>query len=126
MVIERPDRLRKLSRAVTFGGLLVIAAGLAAMLAMTSAEAVASSGARQEYFYRMAWIAAALLAVALLLIAWTILRHVRQRTLDGCRRRRTQLVDAWAEAGRRYKLDEDTMVEDDEEEPDDGDDDVND
>ncbi|MBS3735075.1 MAG: hypothetical protein KGY99_09145 [Phycisphaerae bacterium] len=98
-------RRRRVFRTVNFAlaviGLLVIAGAMAAMIAIAARAAAQAEPDARKYFYHLAWIAAAMLGVALVMLAWTCVRHLRRGR--AYRTRPTRYVDAWGEAGRRFQ-----------------------
>ncbi|MCE5276631.1 MAG: hypothetical protein ABFD92_14735 [Planctomycetaceae bacterium] len=80
-------------------GIIMLSANPAKPLAGT-AEQIAL---QQEYRYKMAWIATALLGMTVLLLAWMVIRHMAPRWNRPHKPPGSDYVDAWSLAGRRAK-----------------------
>lgn len=108
MEIEQTNRLRAVSNAVLVGALAMIVAGCGAILGLSWKVArgidpvVGRETLRQ--MQRIAWLAAAMLALALLLTAWALMRFLRQRIEKTRLGQPTAYVDAWSAAGKRIQL----------------------
>ena len=114
MEIEKDKAQRSLSFVVIVVGLLIIIGGLA----WFGAAAVSAAGHAQDDQHRkglmhLAWISLVLALPALGLLVVVVGRRLRQVLIRPAETQPTPQVDAWAEAGRRFKLPE--------EEPDTGD-----
>jgi len=109
-----PDRtVRSLSFLFVAVGLVLICAGLGAMLFLAvSAAHQAADLPTKKLLIRMAWISLVLLLLSLLLLVAAAFRHARYRLEAQQPTRPTPHVDAWAEAGRRFKLPDDEPRED--------------
>lgn len=112
MEIDRRQAVRAVNFMLTVVGLLVIAGAMGVMIAIAARAAPDSAPEAREYFYRLAWIAAAMLGLALVMLTWTVSRYLRRRSRES-RHEPTPYVDAWAEAGRRARVDDE-----DEDDPD--------
>jgi hypothetical protein len=95
---------RAVNFALTVTALVFGAGSFAALMLITLRFADPADGPQQTYLLRMAQISAVLLALCLILLAWTLLRHLRLP--NRAERTQTPYVDAWAEAGRRFRFDE--------------------
>ena len=122
MEIDRPQRSELLSFAIQIATLMAITIGLATLM-LLAAQAVhdTEEALMQKTLARLAWLAAALLGLTLVMLFWTAARWFRSRIhrLDAASP--TPYVDAWALAGRRFKLPADEAVDDDDEEDEDED-----
>jgi hypothetical protein len=104
------DDMKKAARVVnlvvTVGLLVILAVGLG-VIVVSSAQAVHHGDApdRKAAFARVSAVAMALLAMVLVLLFWVVVRHVRARLHAGREKKPTPYVDAWAESGKRFKLD---------------------
>ena len=107
MEIDRKRTLRAASFAVVVVMLTAICVGLAAMVAITTQGAKQADGAARAYFYRMAWLSLALLALSVIVLVWVVIHHVSGRLGRKSPHPPTEYVDAWALAGKRFKLEED-------------------
>lgn len=114
MEIERQGTLHAASFAVVMVVLTVVCAGLVAMIVITTQGAKGAVGARKDYFHHMAWLSLALLALNIFVLAWMVIHRVSRRLVRRSPRQTTEHVDAWALAGKRFKLEEDA---DEQEEP---------
>lgn len=94
---------------VMLGGL---SGGLTVLVLLAADAAAAAEAGVRETLLHLAWIGVLLLALALLLLAWVVFRHLRRRLSEGASRKPTAYVDAWQEAGRRIKLDRQDADED--------------
>jgi len=112
---------RTTSRAINFTiltvSLMAIAVVLAAMLYVTVTFASQAPDRRtKRLVLTLAWTSLAALGGTLLLLMWVVIRWIRCRLRSEAPRKPTPVVDAWAEAGERFQLEED-----DEEEGEEGD-----
>lgn len=138
MEIDRQGTLHAVSFVVVIVVLTAVCAGLVTMIVMSTqrareaqvargavgAEEVEGAnktvgakvpgGAKENYYYHMAWLSLALLALTILVLVWMVIHHVSRRLGRRSPRRTTEHVDAWALAGKRFKLEEDA---DEQEEP---------
>ena len=103
---------RSISFMFTAMGLLAVAGAMAASLVITSRAAARSEGEARHNLLLLAWLSAALLTLCLLMLTWAVVRHAKYRMQQKTTRSETPYVDAWAEAGKRLKLeDEDQQAE---------------
>lgn len=86
-------------------GLLLIAGSLATMLIISFSSASDIDGSVLRLLAHLAWISLALLLGVLIFLAWTIMRFARHKLLGQKMPAATEHPDAWAEAGKRLKLD---------------------
>jgi len=104
---------------VSFGfvviGLLALAAGLIAILI------IAMQGAMQfqdlptrKLLLRLGWLSLVLLMLTLILLIWAVLRHVRYRLRAAEPPVRSEYVNAWELAGKRFRLEDHDDLDDDE------------
>ncbi len=112
MEIDRQSTLHAVSFAIVVVTLIAICAGLAVMIVITTRGAKEAEGAMEHYFYRMAWLSLALLALSIVVLVWVVIHHVSGRLGRKSSRPPTQHVDAWALAGKRFKLEEDSDQQD--------------
>lgn len=104
------DQAKKAARVVnlivTVGLLVILAVGLG-VIAVLSAQ-VAGHQATPTDRHLLGWLSAValtLLAMVLVLLFWVVVRHVRARLNAGDEKKPTPYIDAWAESGKRFKLD---------------------
>lgn len=118
MDMNRPGRARKISFAFTAVMLAAAAGCMLAMVILTARRAAVEEGVRRAYFWRLAWVSAAVMGLFLILLAWVSVRHIRQKLAPERRHAPTPYVDAWAESGRRMKLEDvdEALLEENEEE----------
>ena len=107
---------RTTSRAINFTiltvSLVAIAVVLVGMLFVTAAAAAHASDHRtKRLILTLAWTSFAALGGTVLLLMWVVIRWIRYRLQPEEPREPTPVVDAWAEAGERYQLDEDDQDE---------------
>ncbi len=102
--VKRAARIVNL--VVTVVLLLILAAGLG-VIAILSAQVAAhvGSGADRHLLGWLSAVAMTLLSLVLVLLFWVIVRHVRARLSAGGEKKATPYIDAWAESGKRFKLD---------------------
>ncbi len=103
----------KVLQAINFAVVTVVLAslcgGLVGIIMLSAHPSQAPAGtaeqiaAQQEYRYRMAWIATALLGMTLLLLAWMMIRHLAPRWQRKSKPPGSDYIDAWSLAGRRAK-----------------------
>jgi len=106
MEIEQTNRLRIAGFVVLTGALVLILAGCAAMLVIATRAAALADPHTKRVLARLAWLAAAILGLALLLLLWAVMRFVANRIRPRGQRTPTAYVNAWAVAGQRFKLQE--------------------
>jgi hypothetical protein len=107
MEVEKDKVQRSLSFVVLIVGLLVIIAGLGCLAAAAMSEAGHAKGdEHRKGLMHLAWLALVLLLPALGLLVMVVGRRLRQVLIRPAEPRPTPHVDAWAEAGRRFKLPE--------------------
>lgn len=110
-VRERPDA-RLINSVVLVVALIAIAGGVAyLMFSSLQAAGQVEDPLAKKILIRLAWVALVLLAIAVILLVWAIMRLIRLRI--GFRRShsRAPYVDAWALAGQRFQLDKDDLPE---------------
>jgi putative copper export protein len=118
MDLEQSVTARRISSIVVTVLLAVIAAGMVyVVLAVTDAKEGADDPTLKG-LARLAWIAMLLLAVAVVLLVWSLARTLRLYLARPQPHTPTTYVDAWSEAGRRIQVDEE---DDEDEEADEGD-----
>jgi hypothetical protein len=121
-----PDKpVRSASFAFVVLGLVAICAGLGAMLYVTTtAVGAVADEATRKLLLRLAWGSLTLLCVALVLLVWAVLRHIRHAVAGSPPLPQSQYVNAWELAGKRFQLpeedDQDKWRTDDEEEGEEG------
>jgi membrane protein implicated in regulation of membrane protease activity len=112
-----PSTFRRINFAlmvIALGGLL--AALIVLVILMANAAAMAEMPLRKALL-RLAWLAVVCVAMTSLLLVWVCFRYVTERLRPPVGRIRTEYVDAWEEAGRRFRLDtEDEQGEDSQQE----------
>ena len=118
MEVER-RKIATVHHVVSLVFLALLALGLAVVLDKALAAAAATEGDVRRHLVGLAWLAAALLALALMTMLWVVVRLILFRARLRRQPTATKYVDAWSLAGKRFKLDE-------EEDEDDEDDDEND
>ncbi len=87
--------------------MLLFAATVAAgvMLGITTRAALqADNAAARKGILRFAYVSLALLGFCLLLLVWAVIRCVRLGSRPASRRPPTDYADAWALAGKRYRV----------------------
>jgi len=110
---------RTTSRAINFTiltvSLLAIAVVLAAILYVTITTAIQAPDRRtKRLVLTLAWTSLAALGGTLVLLLWVVIRWIRCRLQPEAPHGPTPVVDAWAEAGERFQLEEDDEDEGDE------------
>ena len=107
MEIDRERTLHAASFAIVMVTLMTVCAGLVAIIVITTQGANESEGPTQTYFYHMAWLSLAMLALNILVLMWMVIHRVSRRMGRRSPRQPTEHIDAWALAGKRFKLEED-------------------
>ncbi len=107
------------SEIVSFTILIVslgaIGLGLAALTFMATRQIEAVSDTEMRRFLaRLAWLSFVLLAVTLVVLFWTVTRLLRVPMRSEGPLEATPYVDAWALAGKRFKLDQTESPDQDE------------
>ncbi len=120
MEVNRPNAARTVSFAVLFTSLVVTAGMLSTLLvtALTRAEATEDAQVRHMLLI-VAWVALVLLAGNMVLMLWGAARMLSRRY--GWPEKRpppTPHVDAWAESGRRFHVEDEEDQEDEEDDED--------
>jgi hypothetical protein len=104
-------------------GLGLLAVGLGFMLVITlgGARDIADP-VTQRLLLRLAWLSLLLLSLTLILLLWSVIRHVRYRIHWDAPVRPSEYVNAWELAGQRFQLPDDDDEDEDEraDEDDDG------
>ncbi|MCJ7545188.1 MAG: hypothetical protein MUP47_11635 [Phycisphaerae bacterium] len=106
MAIDRPSVLRSVDFAIVAISLAVIGTALGCLVFITTGHAAAATDPNvRRYLLRLAWISLTLLLFVVLVFVWLVVRRVSLRM----RQRRqpaepTPYLDAWALAGKRFKL----------------------
>lgn len=106
MAIDRPSVLRSIDFAIVAISLAVIGTALGCLVFITTSHAAAATDPNvRRYLLRLAWISLTLLLFVVLVFVWLVVRRV---SLLMRQRRRpaepTPYLDAWALAGKRFKL----------------------
>jgi membrane protein implicated in regulation of membrane protease activity len=115
MAIETDTSYRSASFVVVLVGLVIICAGLGAMMFITIEAASATTDvAIRKLLARLSWLSLVLLCLALLMTTWVLMRYVRHRLHDGAAApaEPSSYVNAWEIAGKRFQLNEDNEPED--------------
>jgi len=84
---------------------LLIAALAVSLMYVLKAADLADTEVK-GYFLNVAWILLALMLLAVLMLIWLAIRFVGNYLRLQKRGEKTPYVDAWAEAGKRFKLNE--------------------
>lgn len=110
MEIKKYGTLRDVNFAIVTVIMIVICAGLAAMVVITTKAAGQADETTCQYLYRLAWLATALLSLGVIALVWTIVHRLAQRLGDKQKTPPSSdpKVNAWTIAGQRLKLDEDS------------------
>ena len=101
-------RKRSANQLVMISILFVIALGLGVLMAATlrGAGEIVDDPDLKRLLVRLAWTSLVLMVGAMLLLAWAILRFVRERMKPTEEPSTEPRVSAWEEAGRRVEVDE--------------------
>lgn len=115
MEIEHSNRLRTASFVILGLALGLIVAGCGLMLVLTwqvarNTDPLAGKETLR-LLGRMAWLSASMLGLALLLLAWAVMRFLARRIGLNKPTRPTEYVDAWSVAGQRFQLPDDDADE---------------
>jgi len=107
MEVTGSQNTRTLSFTILIAALAAMAGGLAVQTFLV-ARAVGGSMDDQarSLLAKLAWLSTVLLALAVVLLFWTVARFLRWRVRPEARQGPTQYVDAWSLAGQRFQLKE--------------------
>jgi len=97
-------RGRTVSFAVVVGMMGFILAALCFLLFELTRQVGQAGPDVRSALVKLAWVCAALIALMGVLIVWAVSRYVRFRMGLGRPGRPMAHVDAWTEAGKRFKL----------------------
>jgi len=96
-----------ISLGILILSLTVLACALGILTLLTARAANATDDIEVRRFVgRLAWFSLALLGFTIVLLFWSVVRGFRSRIHQRRGRARTPYVDAWALAGKRFKLEE--------------------
>lgn len=99
--------LQRVNHTVLAVFLLLSIGGIVGVLFVLSKVAAQADQETRRVLVRVMWVAAAGIATDALLLLWLLLRWMRGKTLSSAAPpTETPYVDAWAEAGRRLKVDD--------------------
>lgn len=119
MEIDTQQTVRRINYALLTFCLLLMAAGLTAVVWITTHAYASAEEPTRRLLFHLAWVAAATLGLTLLVLLWIVLRWGRLRIKPPIPLPETHYVDAWSEAGKRIRVDE-AFDEDDEDDEDEG------
>lgn len=107
MEIEQRKILRSIDFAIVAVLLVALGAGLGALLYITSSQASVETEPRTRgYLLRLAWLSLAMLLLTVLIFTWVVVRYAAHRFKRSKPHEPTAYVDAWALAGRRYRVED--------------------
>lgn len=112
MDLDQSVTARRISSIVVTVLLAVIAAGMVYVVLTVTAATEGADEPTRKGLARLAWIGMLLLAVAVVLLVWSLARTLRLYLAKPQPHAPTKYVDAWSEAGRRVQVDEDEEDED--------------
>ena len=96
------------SPAVSFTVTTILLGGAAvamgAFIALVAMWIPVSNPQTQGLLVRLAWTAAVLLGLIVVLLIWSVTRYLKRRLHPAEKSPPTSYVDAWSEAGKRLKL----------------------
>jgi membrane protein implicated in regulation of membrane protease activity len=106
MVINRPSVFRSIDFAIVAISLVVIGTALGCLLFITAGHAAAEPDPNvRQYLARLSWIALTLLLFVVVVFVWMVVRYVSLRLRQRSKLAEpTTYLDAWALAGKRFKL----------------------
>ena len=106
-MVSDPTTPRRISYTILLMLLVAAALTLGAMLAVTTRGALhAADDQTRKGMLRYAYVSLALLGFCLVMLVWVLVRYLRFRSRPRGRRQRTAYDDAWALAGKRYKVED--------------------
>jgi len=117
METEPVKALRRINFLVLIISLGTVAAMLGALLAVLTQAMAGADPSTKTFLARMAWAVLAVLAGTLVLLVWVMTRYIAYRLRPRETRKPTEYVDAWALAGKRFKLQDEPQQDQDEEGP---------
>ncbi|MGA2266652.1 MAG: hypothetical protein ABSH10_09530 [Phycisphaerae bacterium] len=106
MAMNRPSMIRRIDFAIMIISLVVIGTALGCLMVITSRYAAIEHDPNvHRYLARLSLIALLLLLFVVFVFCWMVMRYVFLRLRHrGQPRRPTPYVNAWALAGKRFKL----------------------
>jgi membrane protein implicated in regulation of membrane protease activity len=106
MAINRPSVFRSIDFAIVAISLVVIGTALGCLVFITTGYAAAEKDPNvHRYLARLSWIALTLLLFVVVVFAWVVVRYVSLRLRQRSKLAEpTTYLDAWALAGKRFKL----------------------
>ena len=104
MALGPPRLYRALDFAAVAVVLIALCVGLGVLAVMTADAAGETEGPVQVYLLRLAWLALALLGLAVVMLGWLTVRYINFRLHQPSRAKPTRYINFWALAGKRFKL----------------------
>lgn len=121
MELDSVKKIRTANFVLTVVSLVLLIVGLLALVLLAANAARGADANTRKFLVRMAWVATALMGLALIMLVWVILRRLRSRFEPSGRHAPTPYVDAWAEAGKRIQVETEEDDDQPEEDRDDAD-----
>ena len=100
-------RASRLANFIISVVLLTVMVGGLVFLIVAATEAAGNAGVdadTRKYWGRLAYVALILLALVIVVLFWTVVHFVARRNRGRQSHAPTPYVDAWAVAGRRFRL----------------------
>ncbi len=116
MEVENYRTFQRINYTLLVGSLVLVSSGLTGVIWITASAYGGADEETRQRLYQLAWVAIATLGVTLLLLMLIILRWIRLRLKPPVKLPKTHYIDAWSEAGKRFRL---PNAEDEEDEEDD-------
>jgi membrane protein implicated in regulation of membrane protease activity len=98
-------RRQVISFSIEAALLLVIMAGMAVMMGIGFSQAKIAEGPAVHAFGNIAWLSLLFFFIALILLAWRVMRLFRSVVRQMGPSKAADHPDAWTEAGRRMEMD---------------------
>jgi len=105
MEVDEYPNFRLVNAILVAVTLLGLAGGLIFQIGYATSAATELGNPAGRYLGHLAWLAAALLGFDLLMMFWLVIRLLGARSRYRRSHPHTPYVDAWAEAGQRFRLD---------------------
>ena len=117
MEIEDQRTFQRINYTLLVGCLVLVSLGLGGVIWITANAYGGADEKTRQLLYQLAWVATATLGVTLLLLMLVILRWMRLRLKPPTKLPKTHYIDAWSEAGKRFRLPNAENDEDEEDDP---------
>ena len=106
--MERREVIRRRTISFVIQAIAMIAglAGMLVLLFLITQQARLAEDQDRPGLVRMAWMTAGLAGFTLIILLWTVMRYYGFRRMMAKPVTKLTYVDAWAEAGRRFQVEQ--------------------